>query len=210
VSGVVKHLLDDRLRPMVLAYLTTVSPRSVHELVPLVKAGIERVVIAGVDDDPARLRSCAPADPVEVAASEAVRQARAVAAEDVFPLVRFVLEHPRSDASASEIASVLGCSRRTLSKRAAKIGLRGVRAVRIRGRLLIAITLMVQSRHSAEEAALSSGLSSASQFGSALRRHTGSATRDVIARPEVAHWAFQLFGTRSGESATLEMKVGGE
>jgi len=193
------HRIVHRRPDLRVVVYSNTSERAVHELVALIKAGAEQLVVRCADDDPVSLRRWVALDPLETAVHCLVQTAQGIVPARLLPLVQHCLEDVGASSPLEDVARKLGGCRRTLSKRAHSVGLRGVRAVRMRCRLLVAIELLRRHSFSAEQAALRVGFSSVAHLRRAMTHHTGKALREVMTRPSTTYWCARLFTVWDGE-----------
>jgi len=176
------------------------SARNVDELASLGNAGLDKVLICDTNDDVISLRQLLREGSLHRVVARAIEASGRVAQAHLFPLVKFLLEHANERVRVCEIETALGVGRRTLSRWAKDAGLRGIRAVRVRSRLLVAIGLVCCESHAPEEAALRAGFSSVAHLRGALDRHAHARTRDLATRPHLGHWCKRLFSSNRLEA----------
>lgn len=190
-ATVVAAIRASRRSPAVYIY-TDRSIEAVRELMPLARAGARGVIIAGVDDAPATLRRLREGRTVEQAVATATIAALDVVKPRYAPLITHCLEHIGDRPSAGTFARALSVSRRTLTSWASSAGVRGVRALTSRCRVLVAIELLRDRRRSVEDVALELQFSSSAHLHNTVRRYTGLRPREGLSRDAVA-WCEALF-----------------
>ena len=193
LSTAVAAIRASRSSPPVCVY-TDRSAESLRELIPLARAGARGVIIAGIDDTPATLRAL-----LALRTREQVVTTVTMAAIDVLrpryaPLVVHCLEHIGDPPSAVAFARSLCVSRRTLTAWANSAGVRGIRALTSRCRVLVAIEMLRDRRRSVEDVALELQFSSSAHLHNTIRRYTGLRPREGLSR-DTATWCEQLFPT---------------
>lgn len=177
--------------PPVAAYVDR-RRESLHELVQLVRAGATELVLRDVDDSASALRRLERASAVSAIAADAIAIARAIVPMPLLPSVQHCLAHVREQLTARQIATAMGYQRRTLTQRAENAGLRGLRDVSARCRLVVAIGLILRAGQSTEQVALSLGFGSGSALHNMLKRHTGLRPKEIAVHGDLRFWCQRL------------------
>ena len=159
---------------------------------PLARAGARGVIIAGVDDDPTTLRRLLEHTTLGQAVATATAAALDVVKPRYAPLIVRCLEQIDDRLSADAFARALSVSRRTLTAWANSAGVRGIRALTSRCRVLVAIEMLRDQRRSVEEVALELQFSSSAHLHNTMRRYTGLRPREGLSR-DAAAWCEALF-----------------
>ena len=193
LSTAVAAIRASRSSPPVCVY-TDRSAESVRELIPLARAGARGVIIAGIDDAPATLRALLELRTRAKAVATVTMVAFDVLKPRYAPLVVRCLEHIDSPLSAVAFARSLCVSRRTLTSWANSAGVRGIRALTSRCRVLVAIEMLRDRRRSVEDVALELQFSSSAHLHNTIRRYTGLRPREGLSR-DAAAWCGKLFPT---------------
>jgi AraC-like DNA-binding protein len=187
-----------RASPPVLVYADR-SVESVREIIALAHAGARGVILAGVDDDTARLRRLLEAGTLE----RAIETVRAATHETMHPryapLVARCLENISEPLSATAFARSLGVRRRTLTSWAESAGVRGIRSLTSRCRVLVAIEMLRSPHQSIEQVALALGFSSSAHLHNTIKRYTGHRPRETVNRGS-ADWFGVLFASACARS----------
>lgn len=158
----------------------------------LARAGARAIIIAGVDDDPPRLRRLLDWRTREQAVQTVTMAALEVVKPRYAPLIAHCLEHIDDPPSAHAFARSLAVSRRTLTSWASSAGVRGIRALTSRCRVLVAIEMLRDRRRSVEDVALELQFSSSAHLHNTMRRYTGLRPRGGLSR-DTAAWCEALF-----------------
>ena len=191
LSTAVAAVRASRRCPSVFVY-TDRSIESLRQLMPLARAGARGVIIAGVDDSPTTLRRLLELTTLEQAVATATTAALDVVKPRYAPLIVRCLEHIEDRPSADAFARSLSVSRRTLTAWANSAGVRGIRALSSRCRVLVAIEMLRDRRRSVEEVALELQFSSSAQLHNTMKRYTGLRPREGLSR-DAAAWCEALF-----------------
>jgi AraC-like DNA-binding protein len=191
LASAVAAIRASRSSPPVYVY-TDRSIESVRELVPLARAGARGVIIAGVDDDTTALRRLIESRTCEDAVATVTMAVLEVVKPRYAPLVVRCLEQIDDPPRADAFARSLSVSRRTLTSWANSAGVRGIRALTSRCRVLVAIEMLRDRRRSVEDVALELQFSSSAQLHNTMRRYTGLRPREGLSR-DTAAWCEALF-----------------
>ena len=194
VAPVVRRLVSRRQWPPVVIY-TDPCARSLRELPSLFRAGATAVVLRDVDDSPTALRQLLNETAISTLIAEAQSAARRHLAHPLLSIVESCLAVLPSNATAAEIAGMIGRDRRTLSKWAMRCSLRGLKEVRSRARLLVALGLITRAKYNAEQAAFVLGFSSGAHLGNTLRRHVGIGIRQIGPDGDLSYWCRRVFAS---------------
>jgi AraC-like DNA-binding protein len=195
LSTAVAAIRASRRSPPVQVY-TDRSIESVRELMPLARAGACGIIIAGVDDESARLRQLLDARTLQQAVATVTIAAHGVVKARYAPLIVRCLEHITEPESAADFARSLRVSRRTLTAWANSAGVRGVRSVTSRCRVLVALELLRDRRRSVEDVALELRFASSAHLHNTITRYTGLRPRQGAPR-DAAAWCEALFPAAS-------------
>lgn len=168
------------------------SAASLRAMIPLARAGACGVIVADVDDDVVSLRRLRArgtlprcVDAVTAAVTEAVSHRH-------LPLVLGCLEGVDRSWTAIDVARRLSVSRRTLSGWSRFLGARGVRALVVQCRVLVAIEMLRESGRTVEQVAHALCFSSSAHLHNTIKRYTGVRPREALDR-DVASWCRHLF-----------------
>ena len=190
-STVVAAIRASRRSPPVYVY-TDRSIDAVRALMPLARAGARDVIIAGVDDDAASLRRLLDSWGFEQAVATVTSAVLEMVKPRYAPLIAHCLEHIGDPPAADRFARAMSVSRRTLTAWAASAGVRGVRALTSRCRVLVATEMLRDRRRSVEDVALELQFSSSAHLHNTMKRCTGLRPREGLSR-DTAAWCAALF-----------------
>ena len=179
LATAVAAIRASRASPPVHVYADR-SIECVREILELAQAGARGLILAGIDDDALRLRRLLEGGTLD----QAVDTVRATAREKLnpryAPLVARCLENITEPLSATTFARSLGVRRRTLTSWAESAGVRGIRSLTSRCRVLVAIEMLRCPQQSIEQVALSLGFSSSAHLHNTIKRYTGHRPRETV------------------------------
>ena len=190
-SAVVAAIRASRRSPPVYVY-TDRSVDAVRKLMPLARAGARGVIISGVDDDPLALRRLLDSRTLEHAAATVTAAALDTLKPRYAPLIVHCVERIEDPPRAEAFARAMAVSRRTLTAWANSAGVRGVRALTSRCRVLVATEMLRDQRRSIEDVALELQFSSSAHLHNTMKRYTGLRPREGPSR-DTAGWCAALF-----------------
>ena len=190
-STVVAAIRASRRSPPVYVYVDR-STEAVRELMPLARAGARGVIVAGVDDDAAALRRLLDSRTLEQAIARVTIAVYETVKPRYAPLVTHCLEHITDPPTADAFARAMSVSRRTLTAWATSAGVRGVRALTSRCRVLVATEMLRNERRSVEEVALELQFASSAHLHNTMKRYTGLRPREGLTQ-DTAAWCAVLF-----------------
>ena len=192
LSTAVAAIRASRRSPPIHVY-TDRSVECVRELMSLAHAGARSVIVAGIDDDPAFLRQRFRGPTLDHAANIVRVTAHGCLNPRYAPLVTCCLEHIANPLSAANFARSLGVPRRTLTSWAESAGVRGIRALTSRCRILVAIEMLRAPLRTVESVAHELGFCSSAHLHNTIRRYTGLRPRETVGR-SASEWCETLFG----------------
>jgi AraC-like DNA-binding protein len=189
-AAVIRRIRQRSTWPALACYVDVhLRPR---DLLTLGNAGCVEIIIRDLDDSIASLRDLPFRAATAIAAREAEDSCLRLLPSGVRPMAQLCFESI-GPLRASEISTRLCVGRRALSKRAARLGLRGVSGLSVRCRLLVAVTLLTHCRFNVEAVAHGLGYSSATHLRNTLKRYTGCLIGDIRRESAVTVFAEQLF-----------------
>jgi AraC-like DNA-binding protein len=191
-----------RASPPVYVYADR-SIESVREIMALAHAGARGLILAGVDDDASRLRRLSETGTLERAIDTVRAAARERMPSRFAPLVARCLENITEPLPATAFARSLGVRRRTLTSWAESAGVRGIRSLTSRCRVLVAIEMLRSPHQSIEQVALALGFSSSAHLHNTIKRYTGHRPRETVNRGS-ADWFGVLFHSACARSRPPE------
>lgn len=187
---VIKRIFQTRHCGLIAVY-ADLRTDHVKGLLSLGAAGASRLIVRDQDDDPVQLRQIAR-DAAQVGVdSQLSALARDLAPSLVSAVVDYCLCDDADAVTAISVATKLGLSRRTLSKRLSQLGVPGVSFVLTRTRVLLAVGLLLRG-HKSEKVALRLGFSSASALRNMLRRHTQLRPSELASHGDLGYWCEKL------------------
>jgi len=202
LASAVAAIRASRASPPVFIYADR-SIESVREMIALAHAGARGLILAGVDDDKSRLQRLLEAGTLE----RAIETVRAATREKMHPryvpLIARCLENITERLPATALARSLGVRRRTLTSWAESAGVRGIRSLTSRCRVLVAIEMLRSPHQSIEQVALSLGFSSSAHLHNTIKRYTGHRPRETLNRGS-ADWLGVLFHSACARSRPPE------
>jgi len=192
--------LRSRFPWLPIAAYCRLDPQAAHEIVELVRAGADSVVLRGYDDLGRRLRERLALG-WSLRVVEEVREALAQwETPDAAPILAYCLRHATEPLTVRAVAEALAIDRKTLGNRLAAAGLPAPRILIPWCRLLCAARWLEQPGRSVEQAALRFRFGSGSALRNMLRRYTGLRASDVRARGGMACVLAALTRELSGDA----------
>jgi AraC-like DNA-binding protein len=156
----------------VIAYCEQ-NARSHREAVSLVRAGIDALMLQGIDDGPTAFRAAVDDARHGCVATEVIRAVRPFLPPDAAAFVEYCLRQATTSPSVGGAAAAFGIDRKTLLNRLARRQLPRPRDIRAWTRLLLAARLLEDDGRSVEQVGLALGCGSGSALCSLFLRHTG-------------------------------------
>ncbi len=158
-----------------------------HEAVPLVRAGIDTLVLRGIDDGPTALRVAAEAALRGCVQRETIEAIKSVVRSDAAAFIEYCIEHASEAVSVSNAAKALGIDRKTLLNRLATQDLPLPREIVAWCRLLLAARLLDDRGRSIEQVGFAIGCGSGSALSNLFVRHCGSRAAEIRERGGVRY-----------------------
>lgn len=143
------------------------------------KAGVSQLVLQGVDDLKASLRSAMDSALDQMSAVMLSAELEPVIPPTMAPFLRYCLEHARRDISVEEVAVAMGVHRKTLVDRLNAARLPSPRAMIGWCRLLIAARVLDDPGRTVEQVALKLDFPSGAALRNMFKRYTGLRTTEV-------------------------------
>lgn len=162
----------------VVAYCS-LTPDSSREILALARAGVNDLILRGVDDGGVALRSVITTALEHCGARHVLEAISPVVPASVLPFIRYALEHARQAVTVADAAAALGVHRKTLVDRLATAGLPTPSAMIAWCRLTLAAQMLEDPARSVEQIALLLDFSSAAALRNMLKRYTGLSPREV-------------------------------
>jgi AraC-like DNA-binding protein len=143
-----------------------------REVLPLARAGIDAIMLRGIDDEPAVLRTLIEQARYRCVETEVLSAVGASLPPDAAALIRHCLRHPER-VSIERAAVALAMDRKTLLNRLARHRLPPPREIAAWCRLLVAARLLEDPARTAEQVGLLIGCGSATALRNLFLRHIG-------------------------------------
>lgn len=176
--GMVRTIREGFPSIPVVAYCT-LNNESSREILALARAGVNDLILRGVDDVGIALRSVIATAQEHCGARHVLEVIEPLVPPSVVPFVRYALEHARQAVTVADAAAALGVHRKTLVDRLASAGLPTPSAVIGWCRLTLAAQMLEDPARSVEQISLMLDFSSAASFRNVLKRYTGLSPREV-------------------------------
>ena len=176
--GMVRTIREGFPSVPVVAYCA-LNPDSSREILALARAGVNDLILRGVDDVGVALRSVIATAQEHCGAKHVLEAVAPLVPQSVVPFLRYSLEHARQAVSVADAAAALGVHRKTLVDRLATAGLPTPSAMIAWCRLTLASQMLEDPARSVEQIALLLDFSSAASLRNMLKRYTGLSPREV-------------------------------
>ena len=174
----IRHLRTEYPRTPVLA----LAPRGAvagHDLVAVVQAGANGIILEGVEDEGVALLAALEQADDECVARLVMAEVGPLLSDEARPVVEYCLTQARRPMTVDDAAAALGMCRRTLGRRLARAGLPSPLAVIGWCRLLVAARAMEEGGRTLEQVALRLEFPGAASLRNMLSRYTGLRPREV-------------------------------
>lgn len=162
----------------VVAYCA-LTPDSSRDILELARAGVNDLILRGVDDVGVALRSVMTTAQEHCGARHVLETIGPLVPQSVVPFLRYSLEHARQAVTVADAAAALGVHRKTLVDRLAAAGLPTPSNMIAWCRLTLAAQMLEDPARSVEQIALLLDFSSATSLRNMLKRYTGLSPREV-------------------------------
>jgi AraC-like DNA-binding protein len=176
--GMVRTIREGFPSVPVVAYCA-LTPDSSREILALARAGVNDLILRGVDDVGVALRSVITTAQEHCGAKHVLEAIAPLVPPSVVPFLRYSLEHARQAVTVADAAAALGVHRKTLVDRLATAGLPTPSAMIAWCRLTLAAQMLEDPARSVEQIALLLDFSSAASLRNMLKRYTGLSPREV-------------------------------
>jgi AraC-like DNA-binding protein len=170
--GVVRHIRELYPSVPVIAYCA-LTPDSSRDILELARAGVNDLVLRGVDDVGVPLRAAISSAQDHCGAKEVLAALGPLLPPSVVPFIRYCLENGRRALTVPEVARALGVHRKTLVERHSAAGLPSPSAMIQWCRLLVAARLLEDPGRAVEHVALLLDFPSGTSLRNMLKRYTG-------------------------------------
>ena len=176
--GAVRLIREQFPSVPVIAYCA-LTPDVSRDILELARAGVNDLVLRGVDDVGVALRAAIAAAQDHCGAREVLTLVEPLVPPTVLHFIRFCLENGRRTLTVEEVARALGVHRRTLVERHSAAGLPSPSAMIQWCRLLIAARLLEDVGRAVEHVALLLDYPSGTALRNMLKRYTGLRPAEV-------------------------------
>lgn len=156
----------------VVAYCN-LTPDTSKDILALARAGVNDLILRGVDDVGVALRSAIASAQDHCSAEHVLEAIEPIVPATVVPFIGYCLEHARRALSVAEVATALGVHRKTLVDRLTAASLPSPSAIIAWCRLILAARLLEDPARSVEQVALLLDFPSGASLRNMLKRYTG-------------------------------------
>ena len=201
VSPMIRWLKGSYPSTAIVAYCRQTAADH-RETVLLARAGIDAVLLYGVDDSRTILRSAIDEAQRRCVQAEVMSRIQAFVHTDTAAFIDYCLSNADRAVSVAGAAAALGVDRKTLLNRFSRQRLPQPREVMAWYRLLMAARLLEDSKRSDEQVGLAIGCGSGTALRNLFLRHTGERPSTIRARGGVAYVATLFAAAVTNASAT--------
>lgn len=174
----VRRIRDEFPSIPVVLYCALTSETS-RDVLLFARAGVDQLVVQGVDDLRTPLRGAVQAAMDQVSAKQFLADLEALVPPNIVPFLRYCLEHARRDLTVEEVALALGVHRKTLVDRLKAANLPAPSSIISWCRILIAARILEDPGRTVEQVALLMDFPSASSLRNMVKRYTGLRVAEV-------------------------------
>lgn len=150
-----------------------ISPETSREVLEFARAGVNDLVLRGVDDLRFPLRTALSTAADHCSARSILRELEPLVPPSIMPMLRFCLENGRRSLTVEDVADALGVHRKTLVDRLTTAGMPTPSAVIAWCRLLVSARLLEDPGRSIEQVALLLDFPSGTSMRNMVKRYTG-------------------------------------
>ncbi len=170
--GAVRHIREFFPSVPVVLYCS-LSPDTSRDVLEFARAGVNELVLKGVDDIRISLRTALTVAADHCSALSLLKELEPVVPATIVPMIRYCLENSRRALTVEQVAEALGVHRKTLVDRVSTAGLPTPSAIISWCRLLIAARLLEDPGRSVEQVALLLDFPSGTSMRNMMKRYTG-------------------------------------
>lgn len=156
-----------------------VSAESSRDVLEFARAGIDQLILQGVDDLRVLLRNAMELALDRASAKALLPELAPYVPASVMPFVEYCLEHARRNLTVEEVAYALGVRRKTLADRMSAARFPAPSTVIGWCRLLVAARLLEDPGRSVEQVALQLDFASGTALRNMMKRYTGLRSGEV-------------------------------
>lgn len=155
------------------------GPDTSREVLEFARAGVNDLVIRGVDDLRLPLRSAITTAQDHHSAKGILKELESVIPPAVLPILQYCLENGRRGLTVAQVATAMGVHRKTLVDRLSAAGFPSPSAVISWCRLMVAARLLEDPGRSIEQVALVLDFPSGTSMRNMVKRYTGLRPAEV-------------------------------
>lgn len=155
------------------------APTTSRDVLDFARAGVNDLVLRGVDDLRTTLRGAVQSALDHCSAKGMLGELRPLVPPSVEPFLRFCLENGRRNLTVEEVAIALGVHRKTLFDRLNAAGLPSPSLIIAWARLLTAARMLEDPGRSVEQVALLLDFPSGTSLRNMMKRYTGLRSGEV-------------------------------
>lgn len=150
-----------------------ISPETSRDVLEFARAGVNDLVLRGVDDLKYTLRTALSSAADHCSAHTILKELEGDVPSSILPLLRFCLENGRRALTVEDVAEALGVHRKTLVDRLNAAGMPAPSAIISWCRLLVSARLLEDPGRSIEQVALLLDFPSGTSMRNMVKRYTG-------------------------------------
>lgn len=181
----VRRLRQRHPRMTLLAYIA-MAPERTHDVFDAGRAGVDDIIVAGIDDAPRPLLALIERGEARSLAS-AVRGAFAERSPVARDALLLAVSRAHERLSPESLAHLLSIPRRSLAARLAEEGLPAPQRLITWGRLIVAGHMLEEPRKSADRVAVALGFPSGSAFRNTCQRYLHATPQEIRRRGGSLH-----------------------
>lgn len=156
-----------------------ITPETSRDVLDFARAGVNDLILRGVDDLRLTLRSAMATAQDHCAAAFVVEELTPIIAPSILPIMRFCLERGRRSMTVENMAEALSVHRKTLVDRLAAAGFPTPSALIAWCRLMMAARLLEDPGRTIEQVALILDFPSGTSLRNMMKRYVGLKTSEV-------------------------------
>lgn len=170
--GAVRHIRAAFPSVPVVLYWS-LAPDTSRDMLEFARAGVNHLVLKGVDDIRISLRSALSDAADHCSALSLLSELASVVPSNILPMLRYCLENSRRALTVEQVAVALGVHRKTLVDRVSTAGMPTPSAIISWCRLLLSARLLEDQGRSVEQVALLLDFPSGTSMRNMMKRYTG-------------------------------------
>lgn len=174
----VRRIRDEYPSIPVVLYCALTSETS-RDVLLFARAGVDQLVVQGVDDLRTPLRGAVQTAVDSVTAKQHLVDLAPLVPPNILPFLRHCLEHARRELTVEEVAAALGVHRKTLVDRLKAANLPSPSSIISWCRILLAARLLEDPGRTVEQVALMLDFPSGTALRNMMKRYTGLRSAEV-------------------------------